>query len=816
MTKSKRSKHKRERGTISRTPKSRRLDGDLNKYLAGREVYVAIGLIIILAIIVLKDFIFLEKTFLYKDIGSDTINIFYPQMLQLSDNLRNDGIPKWSFYQGMGQNVFGSGGGDIFFTLVSLLSRETIVYGIAYMHLAKIILGGIFFFLYLKTLTTSGFASLVGAILFSFSGYMILGGCWIGYSTDAVYGAFLLYSFEKWLKQKVCYFFPIAIALISAFSPVWLYLYTIFFLIYAVVRYLEENKWQIRNLSIFLLKMAGIALVGVVMSSILLIPTILNYLQAPRGSGDVSYAGALSSSPIFGLAPPVQNMTLLLRFFSSDMLGTGSNFKGWYNFLEAPMVYCGLVTLLLAPQIFPYLNQRRRRVYAIAAAVWTLPLVFPYFRYAFWAFLGDYYRTLGFFIVLFLFFFSLQALTYIERLSRLNSKTLIATLSVLLILLFYPYVGSTNAIDRDLRSIASVFLIVYTGLLYLMCTERFRELGKVGFILALCIEVAYFSSITVNRRDVVTTEELHQRIGYNDYTVDAVAYLNSIDQSFFRVDKEYYSGLAIHGSLNDAMVFRYRGTPSYSSANQLYYIRFLQELNVIKKGDEPSTRWAPGLMSRPLLQTMASVKYAFTKSNDSHLVRVGYDSITTFGDVRVFRNKYYLPLGFTYDTYMLSSDFSKSSNLQKEIALLRSVVIDEAEKEMLSGLQALHADNSTADLTFEQYGEYRNALREDTLSISEHGQNVIRGRIKLEKEKLLFFSVPYDKGWGAKVDGSEARLMRVNIGFLGLLLEQGEHRIELEFRPRFATAGIVLSGAAFSVYGFLLWRLRRKTPPTAG
>ena len=42
----------------------------------------------------------------------------------------------------------------------------------------------------------------------------------------------------------------------------------------------------------------------------------------------------------------------ILRQFSNDMAGTGSHFLGWQNYLEAPSSYCGLICLLLTPQVF--------------------------------------------------------------------------------------------------------------------------------------------------------------------------------------------------------------------------------------------------------------------------------------------------------------------------------------------------------------------------------------------------------------------------------------------------------------------------------
>jgi hypothetical protein len=47
--------------------------------------------------------------FFYKDIGSDSSNIGLPLWFHASDYLHNmGGIPRWTFYMGMGQNFLGS------------------------------------------------------------------------------------------------------------------------------------------------------------------------------------------------------------------------------------------------------------------------------------------------------------------------------------------------------------------------------------------------------------------------------------------------------------------------------------------------------------------------------------------------------------------------------------------------------------------------------------------------------------------------------------------------------------------------------------
>src|SRR5205823_1126909 len=154
----------------------------------------------------------------------------------------------------------------------------------------------------------------------------------------------------------------------------------------------------------------------------------------------------------------------------------------------------------------------------------------------------------------------------------------------------------------------------------------------------------------------------------------------------------YSSTPATHGSLNDALVQDYYGTSSYHSFNQKYYILFLEALGFIRKGVENDTRWAQGLRGRPVLESIASVKYFLVKNFDGQEVRylesgndpvlkLAFDSITQFGNVKVLQHKYSLPLGFMYDQYLTRSEFDKLSRTQKDFILLKTFFIADNEKE---------------------------------------------------------------------------------------------------------------------------------------
>lgn len=762
-------------------------------YIRGKELYYLLALVCLGCYIIFSDFISLKKVYLFKDIGSDTINMGYPLLVNYSEYLKTEGVPGWSFSQGMGQNMFPLWLGDVFANMTMLFSKESIPKAIVFMEIIKILLCATIFFKYLKELKVSGFAALAGGLLYAFSGYVILGGTWAIFSTEAVYVAVLLLGVERWLNAGKWFLFLLGITLLGFLQPFYLFTYTLFLIGYFIVRYndLHEGSWK--GFVIFALKTIGIATLAVAITSYQLLPDVLMLLESPRVGGEAGLSAQLKSQPMFALADEVLRFTTTFRAFGSDMLGVGNNFKGWQNYLEAPLFYCGILSLVAFPHVFSSLNKKQKWFYGVLTFLYVLPIIFPFFRYAFWAFSGDYFRTFSLVIALWLLIFSVRALSYIEQKGQVNKIVLGVTALFLLFLLYSPAAQFKTAVDNGARSFAAFLVVAYSGLLFMLTNNGLKHIAKLALILVCVIEVCAVSGKGLGKRDAVRKSELTDKVGYNDYTMDAMAYIKERDKSFFRVQKDYSSGLAIHGSINDAKAQGFYGTSSYHSFNQINYIRFLGELNVIDAKDENSTRWAKGLVERPLVFSVTSGKYWLSKRPDNYLQGFGYDSIARFGDVRVFKNRYALPFGFAYDKVMSLSAFKGLNMLQKDLYLLKGCVIDDEDKASFAQFPAFNLADTTRQFSFEEYAALVSALKKDTLTITRFKQNNITGTITLDAPRILFLSIPFDQGWTAKVNGKDAKLYRVNIGLTGLVLEKGSSDVELSFEPRLKSKGALIS-----------------------
>lgn len=787
-----------------------------DKFLEKWNVPVLIFLLILLLFYLFSDFILLKNLYLFKDVANDSLNIFYPLWVHNSAYLYNHGIPMWSFQCGMGQNIFPAEVNDPFVLLLYVMGKN-LAYGIIYVELLKIILTILIAFGYFRSLSLSRYVSISGAAIIAFSGYMMAGSSgWYGHSSLVVYGIFLLFAFEQLYVHKRWYLFPIAIVFISTCSLFYVYTFTVFLFLYTLLRFVGDNGWQVKHLSQLFFKMAGLGLLGLCMNAVFIISPLMSMLNSPRVSGSSGHFNKLQDSPVFAFASSIEYLSIILRLFATDILGTGEifiqqinnqqvmlqSYKGWGNYFESPIFYCSLPVLLLVPQIFIFLSRRHKILYSIFLSFWCLILVFPFFRYAFYLFSGNYFKGgLNFFIPVIMVFMAMQALQFINIKRKINIALFTGTLIVLLLILNFPYfLGRESSVVQELQIFSSCLLLLYAFIIYMVAKSKYQVVWQTVLLLVLLCELGYLSDITINKRGTVSVKEFQSKSGYNDYTVDALKYIRANDKGFYRVQKEYYSSPAVYESLNDAMVQDFCGTSSYNSFNQQNYIKFLSSINVINPVNESHTRWAPGLVRNPVLQSFASVKYGLSKTDNIYFTKFGYKLVKKTGDVFIYKNLLFIPLGFTCNKYMAQSEFLKLSQLQKGAALLETVIIPDADQSAFASSTIIQSTEIPSKYDVATYSKDVLELKKQTLDINDFSPNHISGTIDLPEAAMLVLTIPYDSGWKAKVDEQQVQIYLVDLGFSGVKLPPGKHVVELTFRPPYLTAGIIISILAVLTY----------------
>ncbi len=784
------------------------------KPTSGRCIKMPLVLLLILLALVLlifKSFLFGDKTYLFNGIACDTYDLFYPRIYHITDYIAKNGLPKWSFNAGMGQSLFPLCLSDPFNLILYLAGKDHVLFGLAIKEVVKIILGGLVFYQYLKLLQLSNFTALFGSLAFAFCGYMLVGSFWYIFSAEAFMAAFLLMAFEQFFVKGKWYLFPISIMLILCSQPFNLLPYSIFLFSYILLRLFQTNGFKISKILGVFAQLMGLGVVGMLLAAPLLFENLNQLLESPRGSGIATNSLALSSIPVFRIADKLQLLSSGFRLVSNNLMGAGSNFNGWHNYLESPLFFCGLPCLLLLPQAIAMQGNRLRIFFIGFILIWLLPTVFPYFRHAFWLFTGDYYRAYSFVISLIILFFSLTAIEQILIGSRLNKVVLFITSGLLLLFLYYPY--STSDLtrkfpDRPLLNsnvlfIVTVLLLAYTIILILVNNLRWRMYAKNLFLFVFIFEIGWSSCVSVNNMDAISANQLAQKEeGYNDYSVEALDFIKKQDSSFYRIDKTFYFTEKRWFHFNDGMIQDYKGTTSYYSFNQMYYVLYLQLYGIADRTIEDESRWTYGLGNRSVLESLNQVKYIVYKPGPKKFRKVFGDSVRQFNDITVYKNRYTLPMGFTYRYFIKESAFMTLANDQKDILSLYACVVNDSEAQKLSSLKEFKLNDSIRHLELNDsiYADGIAGLGKETLRVRSLNDNLLSGDIHVNTAKIMYLSIPYDKGWLLKLDGKITDKQLIFGGMTGVYLTPGNHKISMAFNLPYFYRGLWYSLLGLGIY----------------
>ena len=103
-------------------------------------------------------------------------------------------------------------------------------------------------------------------------------------------------------------------------------------------------------------------------------------------------------------------------------------------------------------------------------------------------------------------------------------------------------------------------------------------------------------------------------------------------------------------------------------------------------------------------------------------------------------------------------------------------------------------------------------LRDNACDRFETSGSGFTAHIDAKEAGLLVFTIPYDKGFSATVDGQRAEIIPCDVAFMAVWVEPGEHEIVFTYRTRSLLPGIAMSllaAAALAVYVALQRRGRR-------
>lgn len=113
----------------------------------------------------------------------------------------------------------------------------------------------------------------------------------------------------------------------------------------------------------------------------------------------------------------------------------------------------------------------------------------------------------------------------------------------------------------------------------------------------------------------------------------------------------------------------------------------------------------------------------------------------------------------------------------------------------------LDGENYFCYLDSKAFSEFAPTLSESSFMIHDYNDDYFKGTINVSKgDELIYTSLPYDEGWRIYADGKEMKKIKLLGGLIGFELENGEHVLEMEYRPDSLYLGLIISSAGILAF----------------
>lgn len=222
-------------------------------------------------------------------------------------------------------------------------------------------------------------------------------------------------------------------------------------------------------------------------------------------------------------------------------------------------------------------------------------------------------------------------------------------------------------------------------------------------------------------------------------------------------------------------------------------------------------------ISNYALRGLLSVKYLITTPEKQEDFLAAADDGWSYYDTKdgfmLYENENYVPMGFTYDYYITEESYETTVKNTRANLLMRALVLSEEDAETYGKYLEKLPDAKLDDLWYDTYVSDCADRRASACSSFQMTNSGFHAEITLKKDDLVFFSVPYDDGFTAYVNGKEADIVRVDEGLMAVLAPAGENTIDFVYQAdgySLASKVSLAALAAFALYaGYFVWKKKK-------
>lgn len=611
------------------------------------------------------DYLLGDKAFSFH---GDSFQQTYPNLVSRASQIAN-GI--WKEYVNFRQGL-GNRESALVLTPANwfcIFGEDNVLKWMGINHYLKVLTAGILAYFWAKTYSGSSETGFIIAFGYAASSEFTVRCAWESYPNTALLLVFWLLTYEYWHRKGEWRLLPFATVLFFYGTGIYNCLVWGFLLaFYILFRELEDTKGKVEWK-----RWMQTELVYILFAVLGMTDTLIAQLQATFSSTRFTDVSSGLSFLDYGIFADLQVIfTAMLRTLGQSIMGVG-NYRGYYNFLEGPAFYCGILLVLLIPVAIYNLEGKKRVCYILAVLAACMYILVTPIRVIANGFRDATFKLSAYWICIFMFILSMEVLTLIfsDKKLKKGSVEIFQVTAVTVVISFWAASKLQYIANIDALICSVLFVLVYT---IIMMRIGQGDQGKKLFLGSLCLifaaETIVLSRPVINNRGAIGIHDMQEnKVYYNDYTVDAVKYLNEKDKGWYRLGKSYHSVLSC-----DSLVQNYYGLESYIGGTEADQgiIAIYQALGLTRADEDYHDLRGTG--GNIYASALLSEKYYLSK--DKTVDRYGLRYLTGVEDVSVYENKLALPIAYTYDQTIREDEFEQLSLYDRSRNILNACVVN--------------------------------------------------------------------------------------------------------------------------------------------
>ncbi len=703
---------------------------------------------------------------------------------ELANDAVRAGQLGWNWYTDLGSDFLTSYSfylsGSPFFWLSTLLPRGWVLYSIPWLLSLKHAVATVTAYAYIRRFVQNRDAAVIGGLLYAFSGFQLFNIFFNHFQDVTALFPLMLIAMEELVNNNRRGWFAVIVAIMAVNNYFFFTGQVVFLILYFFLR-LPCRDFHITWKKFFALAIE--AVLGVMISCIILLPSVLAVLQNSRvesmlyGEDMVIYWDKTRIWRIiqsFFMIPDAPARPNLFSSASGKWASIG-----------------GYLPLFSMAGVIAFMGQKRKHWATRLIWLCIICAFVPILNSLFYMLNSSYYARWYYMPILIMAMMTAYALDNRQLSWRGGVVSCAAMLAVFGIMFCIPTQSEDDkteffkfsAIPAYFCLVLAICVLCWIGLYYLyLCRVRSKPyMNKaIGLTVAACIvctaTMVYFGKLAGS------DSKKYMDAAINGEEQLSISYEND-EADYFRVDiSENYDNYPMFWGLSSMRAFQ-----STVSAS---IMEFYDSIGITRDvASRVETKYYT-------LRGFLSVKYYFERIEDMDEEKPfhipGFTLYKAENGFNIYRNEYFVPMGFTYENYVTSEMVAGKTDMTKERLLMNCLVLTEEQAQTYADIIA-PAEKSEMNINEEKYLQICREQAQEACENFEYDSKHFSADITLSQPKLVFFSVPYDKGWTAQVNGNPVTVEKVSGGFMAIRCEAGENEIVFSYETPGLKYGMLIT-----------------------